>query len=106
MLGLLVIYWIGKWHYNLAELHKKTKWLYAILGVLIYYAFTFGASLLIVIFAVYTGGDWINSIPEIALGLLGIPFGIAATWGFRSIMKKQWETEVVVFSEILDDHEL
>ena len=33
MLGLLLIYFIGKYFYDLAAEFEKNKWLYAILGV-------------------------------------------------------------------------
>ena len=37
MLGLLLIYWIGKKYYELATEHNRSPWGYAILGVFVYY---------------------------------------------------------------------
>ncbi len=41
MLGLFLLYFIGKIFYQLAEAHNKNKWVFAILGVIAYYAGTF-----------------------------------------------------------------
>jgi len=38
MLGLLLIYFIGKYFYDLAILHEKSKWGWAVIGVVSYYA--------------------------------------------------------------------
>lgn len=103
MLGFLIIYWIGKWHYKLAEKHGKIKWLYAVLGVVIYYGITLLSAFTIVFVAAMNDAEWVYTVPEQALGLIGIPFGLAATWGFRAIMKKQWEKEVIVDRQLLDD---
>ncbi|NRA10541.1 MAG: hypothetical protein HRT57_01140 [Crocinitomicaceae bacterium] len=107
MLGLIVLYWIGKGHYNLANKHLRSGWLYAIIGVAIYYAGTLIAGIIIVLAAGFSGAQWIHTTPDIMLGLLGVPFGLAATWGFRAIMKKQWEkAEKAPVTELLDDGEI
>ena len=38
MLGLLLLYWIGKYFYKLAEAYDKSKWGFTILGIVVYYA--------------------------------------------------------------------
>ena len=37
MLGIVLIYWLGKYFYQLAEKYNQNKWLYAILGIVVYY---------------------------------------------------------------------
>ncbi|TDN87659.1 hypothetical protein DET49_111107 [Salegentibacter sp. 24] len=38
MLGLLLLYWIGKYHYRLAGEYDKSQWGFTILGIVAYYA--------------------------------------------------------------------
>ena len=35
MLGLVLLYWIGKYFYKLAEEYDKSKWGFAILGLVL-----------------------------------------------------------------------
>jgi hypothetical protein len=104
MLGLLLLYWIGKWHYTLAEKHNKSKWLFGVLGALTYIIFYLGSSFLIGIIAALSGADWIFELPDIALGFIGLPFGLIATWALRAILKRQWENTLEApEGELLDD---
>jgi hypothetical protein len=43
MLGLVFIYFIGRYYYKLAENHNRSKWGFAVLGVATYYGGTFAA---------------------------------------------------------------
>lgn len=40
MLGILLLFFIGKYFYKLAEKFKKSQWGYTILGVVTYYGGT------------------------------------------------------------------
>lgn len=90
MIGIILIYFIGKYFYNLAEEFSKNKWLYGILGVIVYYAGTFVAGLIFGILGELGIVEGINSINSIFLSLLALPFGILACWLFYIILKKQW----------------
>ena len=37
MLGLLLLYFVGKYFYNLAKEYNKSNWGFAILGIVVYY---------------------------------------------------------------------
>ena len=37
MLGFILLYWIGKYFYKLAEKYQKSEWGYALLGIGSYY---------------------------------------------------------------------
>jgi len=90
MIGLLLIYFIGKAFYKLAELHNKSKWGMAILGVLSYYFGTFlGGVILALGYEIYEPNS-LDNLNDTLLGLMGLPFGIFACWGFYTILKKQW----------------
>jgi hypothetical protein len=103
MLGLLLIYFLGKWFYNLADKHGKNKWLFAIIGVVTYYGGVIAGGFLIGVFAVFFEWDAIFDLPEVLLGLIALPLGLAAAWGLHTILRKNWEKVVVVDDSLLDD---
>ena len=81
MLGILFIYWIGKYFYQLAEKFNQNKWLYAILGIVVFYAAQlFFGILLGVGDAIFDLG--INFEENLGLDLLGIPIGALACYLF------------------------
>lgn len=86
MLGILLIYFIGKYFYRLAEKFNQNKWLYAILGIVTYYVGTFVGGIILAIFDELLTME-INWENNFALGLLVLPFGIASTYLFST--KKQ-----------------
>ena len=90
MLGLVLIYFIGKHYYNLAGLHEKNKWLFAIIGIVSYYAGTFvtGVVLGIVLLGFETSVDDLNTV---VLALIAFPFGIGLTILVYYLLKKNWQ---------------
>ncbi|MFC4721276.1 hypothetical protein ACFO5O_03000 [Geojedonia litorea] len=98
MLGIILIYFIGKQFYTLAEDFNKNKWLYAILSVVIYYVagFIFGTILAVLDLIFEWGIDWDNNF---GLNLLGIPIGLLADWGFYYMLKKKWEQSTVLIKD-------
>jgi len=102
MLGILLIFFIGKHFYKLAEQFNQNKWLYAILAVVIYYA---AGVVYVVVLAVLDdlfgfGIDWDNAI---ALEYLAIPIGLAADYGFHILLKKKWEKSVIIIKDEIQD---
>lgn len=91
MLGLLVLYFIGKAYYKMADRHGRSKWGFAILGCVIYYGVIILASFVVGILAVIFEWERIFELPDVMLGLMAIPFGLLAQWGFRLILEKNWE---------------
>ncbi len=89
MLGFILIYFIGKQYYTLAEDRNMHKWLYAFIGVGIYYLGTIIGAVLIVIYLEFFGNG-IDSISGTSLGYIGIPFGLFAVWGIHKILEKKW----------------
>lgn len=107
MLALVIIYFIGKWFYKLAEKHQRNKWLFAILGVVVYYAMTILGAIAILLILVELGNDEILDTPDAVAGLLGIPVGLLSMWGFHVILRKNWEGNPKNSqSELLDNTEL
>lgn len=91
MIGLFLLYFIGKAYYDLAGLHNKGQWLYAILGIVSYYASAFIGGILIGIFAEIFMTGSLDDTSDIVWGLIALPFGILGCWGFYRILKSRWE---------------
>jgi len=101
---ILLIYFIGKRFYALSEEHNENKWLYAILGVVVYYAAGFFLGGLIAVLDLFVFNweiDWDNNYGMNLL--IGLPSGLLATWGFYSLLKKKWESKVVVSNVDIED---
>lgn len=102
MLGILFFYFVGKYFYKLADEFNKNKWLFAILGIVVYYVGTFiGGALLDIMDGLMDNGfDWDNNL---AVGLIALPFGIAASYLFHFLLKKQWEKSFIVIEDEIQD---
>lgn len=91
MLGILLIYFIGKRFYDLADEYYQKKWLFAILGVATYYAVGTACVVFIAILDVYFFGwnfDWQSSF---GMNLLAVPLGLLAVWGLYQILERRWK---------------
>lgn len=106
MIGLVLIYYLGKQFYELAELYNKNKWLFAVLGVVIYYSGTLLFGLLLGFWAGFTGNLSVFDTSDLVLGLMGIPLGLLSAWLFYFLLKKNWSKTKVVYSddELLDSN--
>ncbi|WP_196887957.1 hypothetical protein [Aureivirga sp. CE67] len=99
MLGLLLVYWIGKYYYKLAEEYNKSKWGFAILGVLSYIIGLFLTGIILGIAIEIFALNIFNNTNENLISLLLTPFGIAICYGFYQLLKKNWK-EKAIDSEI------
>jgi len=100
--GLILIYFVGKAFYNLAEQHGKSVWGFAVLGVLSYYA-----GLLLGWFGIgvaYAIMSWdIEETNDILLSFVALPVGVMSCWGFYKILQSQWsKKKKFTDSEVLD----
>lgn len=102
MLGILLIYFLGKYFYELAVTFEKNKWLFAILGVVSYYAGTFlGGTILALMDAFFNWGmDWDN---DLLLSFLALPFGLATCGLVYYLLKRKWQKEAVIVQDEIDD---
>lgn len=106
MVGLVLLYFVGKAFYDLAALNNKSQWLYAILGVGSYYAGLFVGGILIAIgYELFVGS--IDDVNDTLLSLLALPIGVLVCWGFYRLLKARWEkkqTSTDSEEEALDVH--
>lgn len=91
MLGILLIYFIGRHFYRLADEFNQNKWLFAILGIVSYYAGTLLFGLGVGIAAALTGNlQWADDSNSLLVGVMALPFGIGACALFYYILKRVW----------------
>lgn len=101
MLGLVLIYWIGKYFYVLAEKYNQNKWLYAILGIVIYYVGQIIFGVVLAIFNEFL--DLGIDFDDVVINLLGIPIGGLACYGFYKILENTWKKIQLQPIENIDD---
>jgi hypothetical protein len=90
MLGILLIFFVGKYFYDLAAQYNKSKWLFAIIGVISYYGGTFLLGLAIAFMGEYGVSGDLTGLSGIGLSLLAIPAGVLTSWLSYSLLKKAW----------------
>lgn len=105
MLGLLLIYFIGKSYHKLAAEYDKSKWAFAVIGIVTYYAGTFLFGILLGITIELMNPGWIDGVSEFALGVMAIPFGLGATAGLYFLLKRIWETNRKDAMELMNPKE-
>jgi hypothetical protein len=104
MIALLCIYFVGKAFYDLAIRHKKSKWGFAILGVVSFYAGLFIGGVLIVVAYTLISPGAIDDVNDKVLDAMGVPVGILACWGFYKWLESRWNRSPKSFhpEDILD----
>ena len=92
---MLLLYFVWKYYKALADQYSKEKpWPYIILGAVVYYAGTFVGGIIIFLIA-ESSGTYIDESSERLLGLLGIPFGILASYLLYKYLENKWEKEYI-----------
>jgi hypothetical protein len=90
MLGLILLYFAGKAYYDLAGTHGKSKWTFAIIGVVSYYAGLFlGGIGIAIVYEIVSPGSLENT-NEMLLGIMAIPLGILTCWGLYKLLEANW----------------
>lgn len=90
ILDLLLFYFVGKAFYNLAHQYDRSRWGFAILGVISCYGgILIGGIVLALIYELGLSKS-IAGVNPVVLGLMGLPFGILVCWIFYLILKKSW----------------
>ena len=95
MLGFLLIYFIGKQFYTLADKYQKNKWMHAILGVIVYCGSIFFSGILLGIFMVIFNWVSLENFSDMQLGLIVLPFGLLAAYLYYVILKKYWSKSYI-----------
>ncbi|MEJ0031679.1 MAG: hypothetical protein WDO15_15470 [Bacteroidota bacterium] len=102
MLGLILIYFVGKAFYDLAGLHGRHQWGYGILGVVSYYGGIYLGIFLIGIVLAIVDPEAIENISDVQATLMGIPIGVVTCWLTYSLLKKSWSKPKEISKHTLD----
>jgi membrane-bound ClpP family serine protease len=103
MLGLFLLYFVGKAFYTLAENHSKSKWGFGILGVLSYYfGLVLGGFVLFFIFE-FGFSQSLEETNDILVSVLALPFGVLTCWGFYQLLKSRWSKQPEIIVADSDD---
>ncbi len=94
MIGLLLLFFIGQKFYILAEDRGMNKWLYAFLGIAVYYLGTFIAGFFIGVYLELFGSG-VDNMNTLVIGLITMPFGLLAVWGLYFLLDRKWKKEIV-----------
>ncbi len=103
MLALILIYFIGKWFYALAENHNKNKWATAIGGVATYYAgILVIGDIIVALFYTYVLEEDFLDANSLVYGLARLPFGFITCAILYYILKNSWSRKTDFGYEMLD----
>ena len=105
MIGLVLIYWIGKKFSELAKsFGRKPVWP-VIIGIVFYFLGQFVLGLIIGVYYELQEPGF-KQFDDMVVNLIGIPFGLLACWGTYMFLEKKWRGSTVSEYDILDDEEL
>lgn len=90
MLGILLIFFIGKYYYDLAQDHHRNRWLFGVLGIVVYYA---GSVIGGLIMRVLDGAfdlefDWDNQLSLMGIALVS---GLSFTVLVYYLLSRYWK---------------
>lgn len=97
MLGLILIYWIGKFFYQLAKDNNQNKWLFAILGIAVFYVTQFVFAIVLVILNEF--GVTNVDLEGIGIKIIAIPIGFIGCYLFYLLLQKSWKKNKIDASE-------
>ena len=93
MLGLILIYWIGKYFYNLADDYNKSKWGFTILGIVSYYGGILVSGFVIGILAEIFSPGYFDDFNDTLFGLICLPLGGFICYLLYNYLEKTWSKE-------------
>lgn len=96
MLGLLLLYFIAKPFYKLAEQYGRNSMGYSLLAIAAYYGGVFGFGLLLGIALELTSPGSIEGLNDFFLGLICIPAGLFTAWILYSYLEKRFKGHLSV----------
>jgi hypothetical protein len=106
MLGIVLIYFIGKYFYELAADYNRSKWGFAILGVAAYYVGTFIFGIGLAIGMEIWSSKSMEDLDTFLIGLMAVPFGSLICVGLYHLIKRSWSRKPVLDVNLIDDIEI
>ncbi|RBW58228.1 hypothetical protein [Tenacibaculum sp. E3R01] len=102
MLWLVLLYFIGKKFYELADDYKKNKWGFGVLGVVTYFIGFFISAAIIGVTVVIAGSDFLETINDFVLELILMPFGLLSCYGLYYYLEKTWKKQKPLEDKLID----
>lgn len=99
MLGLVLLYWIGKYYYKLAEKYNRSRWGFAILGIIAYYSGVVFFGLIIGVITEIISPGFIDNTNEFALSFIIMPFGILSTYSLYKLIENRWKNKYLTHQD-------
>lgn len=90
MLGLFLLYFIWKYYADLAVEYDKNRWAYGLIGIASYYIGSFIAGIILALISSLSGSNFLDTMDDLVINLIAIPFGILSVWGLYKILKNKW----------------
>ena len=103
MLGILLLYWIGKYFYKLAEAYDKSKWGFTILGIVVYYAGIVVLGLILGIVLEIFAPGYFDTMNDIALNLMALPLGLLSSYVLYKYLEKTWKKNAPSTNNSIDE---
>lgn len=90
MLGLILIYFVGRNYFELAHEHNRPAWLFAILGVLTFFFGQFFLGTIVATLIVSSTGA-ISDGTYLLVSVISIACGAAAIWFMYKRLESFWK---------------
>lgn len=91
MLGIILLFVMGKYFYKLAEKYEKSKWGYAILGIVTYYGVFFVAGIIYtLIFFMNNPLASEDDLSDWSITLICLPIGLGGAYLLYYLLEKNW----------------
>jgi formate-dependent nitrite reductase membrane component NrfD len=96
MIGIIFIYYVGNYFYKLAAKFDKNKWLFAIIGLAVYYGSTLFLGLIYGIILELTDNSISESTTEtLILAIAGLVAGLTACYFLHKFLENKWQLEAI-----------
>jgi len=104
MLSILLIYWIGKSFYGIAESTGRGPWTWAIAGVVFFYGIQLLIGIAIILIWFFDDIDALDSATEKGIGYLAAIISGVFTYFLFKYLRKRWTSSKIGFdNNMLDD---
>jgi hypothetical protein len=102
MLGIILWYFIGKYFADLADDYGKSRWGYAILGVVVYNVGQIIVGIGLFIITDMSDSFEFDFTDQLSTALVGLPSGLLSCYIVYQLLKRNWSKNEVASEEILD----
>ena len=102
MLTIVLLFFIGKYFYELAQEYYKNRWIFAILGIAMYYFGTFLAGIVLALGIDLFGWtfDWTNNL---SLVMIALPSGLVTVVIVYLLLERHWKKQKVKDQDSIQD---